>query len=102
MTICNFCFFKENKNMQYIVAKTISVNKLYKELNVPIGILNCSFSQTSIQAWVPREGYRDDKDEYISYELPMTFDSPYINSEFKSGKIDIKYDGEKLELDFNK
>ena len=39
-------------------------HKLYKELNVPIGILNCSFSQTAIQAWVPREGYRDGKDEY--------------------------------------
>ena len=24
---------------------------------VPIGILNCSFSQTAIQAWVPREGF---------------------------------------------
>ena len=34
-------------------------HKLYKELNVPIGILNCSFSQTAIQAWVPREGFAD-------------------------------------------
>ncbi len=31
----------------------------------------------------------------------MTFDSPYIKSEFKSGKIDIMYDREKLELDFS-
>jgi len=37
---------------------------LYKELNVPIGILNCSFSQTAIQAWVPREGYASAEDEY--------------------------------------
>ncbi|MFP6764328.1 MAG: hypothetical protein VB858_11940, partial [Planctomycetaceae bacterium] len=37
---------------------------LYGELDVPIGILNCSFSQTSIQAWIPREGFRDGKDEY--------------------------------------
>ena len=37
--------------------------KLFQELDVPIGILNCSFSQTSIQSWVPREGFRDGKDE---------------------------------------
>ena len=39
-------------------------HKLYKELNVPIGILNCSFSQTAIQAWVPREGFATAEDEY--------------------------------------
>lgn len=37
---------------------------LYNELNVPIGILNCSFSTTKIQAWVPRVGFRDGKDDY--------------------------------------
>ncbi|MGB0144799.1 MAG: sialate O-acetylesterase, partial [Akkermansiaceae bacterium] len=30
---------------------------LQRELKVPIGILNCSFSQTSIQAWTPRVGF---------------------------------------------
>ena len=39
-------------------------HKLYKEVNVPIGILNCSFSQTAIQAWVPRVGYATAKDDY--------------------------------------
>ena len=39
-------------------------HKLYDELGVPIGILNCSFSQTAIQAWVPRVGFKDAKDEY--------------------------------------
>jgi hypothetical protein len=38
--------------------------ELFREVNVPIGILNCSFSQTSIQAWTPRVGFRDGKDEY--------------------------------------
>jgi sialate O-acetylesterase len=37
---------------------------LFRELNVPIGILNCSFSQTSIQAWTPRVGFRDGESEY--------------------------------------
>jgi sialate O-acetylesterase len=38
--------------------------KLYQETGVPIGILNCSFSQTSIEAWVPREGFAAGTDEY--------------------------------------
>ncbi|MFU8781455.1 MAG: hypothetical protein ACNA71_10610, partial [Kiritimatiellia bacterium] len=39
-------------------------HKLYEELDVPIGILNGSFSETSIQAWVPRIGFRDGQDAY--------------------------------------
>ena len=39
-------------------------HKLYGELNVPIGILNCCFSQTAIQAWVPRVGFANAGDEY--------------------------------------
>jgi sialate O-acetylesterase len=37
---------------------------LARELQVPIGILNCSFSSTRIEAWVPREGFSGGKDEY--------------------------------------
>jgi sialate O-acetylesterase len=37
---------------------------VFKEIDVPVGILNCSFSQTPIQAWTPRIGFRDGKDEY--------------------------------------
>ena len=36
---------------------------MYKELGVPIGILNCSFSMTSVRAWTPRCGFKDGKDE---------------------------------------
>ncbi len=39
--------------------------------------------------------------QYISYEHPMTFDSSYLKSEYKSGKIRIEYDGESLDLDFS-
>jgi len=39
-------------------------HKLYKELNVPIGILNCSWSSTQIEAWVPREGWATAQDDY--------------------------------------
>jgi sialate O-acetylesterase len=55
------------KNGDYTNYSAIAfafAHKLYGELNVPIGILNCCFSQTSIQAWVPRVGFRNGKDEY--------------------------------------
>jgi sialate O-acetylesterase len=39
-------------------------HKLYEELGVPIGILNGSFSQTRIEAWVPRGGFADGTDEH--------------------------------------
>ena len=49
---------------EYSAIAFAFAHKLYKELNVPIGILNCSFSQTAIQAWVPREGFATAEDEY--------------------------------------
>jgi len=55
------------KNGDYTKYSAIAfafAHKLHENLNVPIGILNCSFSMTSIQAWVPRVGFRDGKDEY--------------------------------------
>ena len=39
-------------------------HRIYGEVKVPIGILNCSFSQTAIQAWVPREGWATAEDDY--------------------------------------
>ena len=39
-------------------------HKLYSELKVPIGILNCSWSQTSIESWIPRVGYATAEDDY--------------------------------------
>jgi hypothetical protein len=38
--------------------------KIHQEVGVPIGILNCSFSQTSIESWVPREGFAAGTDPY--------------------------------------
>ena len=31
----------------------------------------------------------------------MTFDSPYLKSDYKSGKVKIQYGGEALDLDFS-
>ncbi|MBL7220078.1 MAG: hypothetical protein ISS69_08185, partial [Phycisphaerae bacterium] len=55
------------KNGEYTNYSAIAfafAHKLYGELDVPIGILNCCFSSTSIQAWVPRVGFAGGEDEY--------------------------------------
>lgn len=39
--------------------------------------------------------------EPINYKYPMTFDSPFLKSKYKSGKVEIKYGGESLNLNFN-
>ena len=56
--------WKDGNYADYSAIAFAFAHKLHKELGVPIGILNCSFSQTAIQAWVPREGFRDAKDAY--------------------------------------
>ena len=56
--------WKNGNYNDYSAIAFAFAHKLYKEVNVPIGILNCSFSQTAIQAWVPRVGYATAKDDY--------------------------------------
>ena len=41
-------------------------------------------------------------EEYLEYAYPMTFNSPYIKSLYKSGKVLIEYDEDQLKLDFTK
>jgi hypothetical protein len=57
-------YWKNGTKNEFSAIAFAFAHKLYKELNVPVGILNCSFSQTPIQAWVPREGFLDGKDDY--------------------------------------
>lgn len=55
------------KNGEYKDQSAVALafaNTLYQQLDVPIGILNCSFSQTAIQAWTPAVGFRDGTDDY--------------------------------------
>lgn len=39
--------------------------------------------------------------EYVNYSTPWLFNSPYINSTYKSGKIEIRHGNEVLNLDFS-
>jgi hypothetical protein len=57
---------------------------LSKELQIPIGILNCAFSTTSIQAWVPREGFEDGTDEYTNAIYQKILESDHRKSEYKA------------------
>jgi sialate O-acetylesterase len=59
-------------------------HKLYGELQVPIGILNCSFSQTSIQTWTPREGFREGRDEYTQVLYRQVLESNPATPEHKA------------------
>jgi len=56
--------WKVNDYGNYSAVAFAFALKLHQETGVPIGILNCSFSQTSIEAWVPREGFAAGTDDY--------------------------------------
>lgn len=68
--------WKHGEYSSYSAIALAFAQRLYEELGVPIGILNCSFSQTQIQAWVPREGFRDGEDAYTKaiYKKVLTSD----------------------------
>lgn len=75
------------KNGDYLTYSAIAfafAHKLYEELGVPIGILNCSFSQTAIQAWTPRVGYIDAKDDYSKALYLKTLETDPSTPEHKA------------------
>ncbi len=74
---------KGSNYMGYSAIAFSFAYKLFQELNVPIGILNCSFSQTSIQSWVPREGFRDGKDDYTKAIYKKILETDPKSPEFK-------------------
>lgn len=57
--------------------------KIHEEVKVPIGILNCSFSQTSIEAWTPREGFADGKEPYTQSVYQKILESDPTTPEHK-------------------
>jgi sialate O-acetylesterase len=58
-------------------------HRLYEELHVPVGILNCSFSQTSIQAWTPRQGFAAGDDDYTRAIHQLCLRTDPATPEFK-------------------
>lgn len=56
--------WRDGDYMNHSAIAFAFAEKLYGEIKVPIAILNCSFSQTPIEAWVPREGWAAAEDEH--------------------------------------
>jgi len=56
--------WKVNDYGNYSAVAFAFALKIHQETKVPVGILNCSFSQTSIESWVPREGFAAGTDDY--------------------------------------
>lgn len=56
--------WKVNTYSAYSAVAFAFALKVHQEIGVPVGILNCSFSQTSIESWVPREGFAAGTDDY--------------------------------------
>jgi len=76
--------WKDGDYGSYSAIAFAFASQLYQELKVPIGILNCSFSQTSIQAWTPRCGFRDGKDEYTQAIYRTILESDPTSPEHKA------------------
>ena len=58
--------------------------ELYRELQVPIGILNCSFSSTSIESWTPREGFIGGTETYTKELYQKILESDPESAEHKT------------------
>jgi sialate O-acetylesterase len=61
---------------------------VWKEVQVPVGIVNCSFSTTQIQAWVPREGFAVGKDEYTKEIYQRILEGDHTTPEHKKAFAD--------------
>ena len=74
---------------------------LHRELKVPIGILNCSFSQTAIQAWTPRVGFAGGKSDYTKAIYQKILESDPTTPEHKKAWGDF-YQSIEATLENNK
>jgi len=57
-------------------------HELYQALHIPIGILNCAFSTTEIQAWTPRAGLESATDDYTKGLLKKVLEGDFRTPEF--------------------
>lgn len=58
--------------------------EIAREVGVPVGIVNCAFSTTTIQAWTPREGFAAGKDEYTKAIYRKILESDLTAQEHKA------------------
>lgn len=58
--------------------------ELATELKIPIGIVNCSFSQTPIEGWAHRDGFKGGDDEFTKEIYQSILDKDPSNPGFKA------------------
>jgi hypothetical protein len=58
--------------------------ELATELKVPIGIVNCSFSQTPIEGWTHRDGFKGGEDEFTKAIYQSILDKDPSKPGFKA------------------
>lgn len=76
--------WKNGEYSDYSAIAFAFAHKLHNELNVPIGILNCCFSQTAIQAWVPRVGFAGGTDDYTKAIYQKILETDPTTAEHKA------------------
>ena len=73
--------------------------ELYRELGIPIGIVNCAFSTTVIQAWTPREGLEDGTDDYSRGLHKRMLEGDFRTSEHKAAWDAAQIEAHKRTID---
>ncbi len=68
------------------------IYEVAKEMQVPVGIVNCAFSTTQIQAWVPREGFAAGQDEYTKAIYQKILESDHATPEHKAAWAQFEKD----------
>jgi hypothetical protein len=62
-------------------------------------VQSCQFphfhERAGLQDEIPTVGRK-----YVDYAYPMTFESPYMRSAYKSGKVELQFGGERLSQNF--
>jgi sialate O-acetylesterase len=76
--------WKDGDMGNFSAIATSFAYEIYKELGIPVGILNCSFSMTSIRAWTPKCGFKDGKDEGTQAIYKSLFETDPSTSEHKT------------------
>jgi len=58
--------------------------EVWKEVKVPVGIANCAFSTTKIEAWTPREGFAGGTDAHTRAIYRRIFEGDYRTEEHRA------------------
>jgi len=66
----------ERSVLEYSAVAYAFASRLYRELNVPIGIIVAANSGTRIESWMSRETLESIRDRFLTLNLPFSKNSP--------------------------